>query len=141
MTDIYSISFAIYFIFPPFSLFIVAYLSADVFVIVGELMIDDEIRRERAVTAMGIMIGCSAITAGSTYFFAGSLWSATVAGSIVFYASGVVAFATVLKKSRVANADQTLEATDLARGLTAAAILTVCTVFPLAALVLLAANQ
>lgn len=140
MNDIYSIGFAIYFIAPPFLLWLIAYLSADIFVLIGESRADREINRDTGVTAMGVLLGIATIAAVFTHWFSQSLEAAAFVSSVTFFLAGVVAYARVIDAVPRGSPGPQTDSVPLERALLLSAILSVCTVVPVAVVVLLASR-
>lgn len=140
MRDVYSIGFAIYFILPPFLLWLAGYMSADIFVIIGETRSDREIKRETGVTAMGILIGIAATAAFLTNWSTQRIELAAFVGSITFFLAGVIAYAIVTEESKSDDSDTQADPADFDRALVLSAILTTCTVVPVAVFVLIASR-
>lgn len=128
--------FAIYFILPPLILFVAAYLTADIFVIVGEMTAETEIKREAGVTAMGVLITLALFSCWLTHWSTGSLTVSVVIGLLVYFAAGVMAYTLAHEDFRGAHGKMTTEPIELKRGIFPAALLSLITVVPSSVVVL-----
>lgn len=95
--DVFSLELAIYFVLPPILLFITAYLSADLFVLVAKSTVQRDIKRDTGVTGMSILVFATAMVVFMTYWIMQRPVPAIVAGVTTNFFVGGVSYARLVQ--------------------------------------------
>ena len=128
--DVFSLELAIYFVLPPLLIFVAAYMSADIFVMVAGITVEREIKRDTGVTAMAILIIATAIAAFFTYWTTQRSASAFLAGFAAYFIAGGFTYARLVNDYSERGTKHRFTPIGLKRGFVLSALLSVCTVAP-----------
>ena len=132
--DVFSLELAIYFVLPPLVLFMAAYVSADIFVLVAKAIVEREIKRDTAVTAMAILIAATTSAALLAYWTSQQISTAIMVAPAAFFAVGWITCARLVLDYGSNDPKNRFGPIGLLKGFILSALLSACTIVPLAAL-------
>ncbi len=131
MADVFSLELAIYFVLPPFLLFVAAFFSADIFVLIAQTVVERDIKRDTGVTAMAILIGATMSGSLSAYWVTQRLSVAIVSAPVIFFAVGGIACGRLLQDHCYACTKRRFGPIGFRRGFVVSALLSACTIVPI----------
>ena len=130
--DVFSLELAIYFVLPPLLLFVAAYSSADIFVLVAKVLVKRDIRRDTGVTWMSILILATATVVFMTYWLMQRSSSAIIAGVASYFVVGGFSYARLVQEFGEHGTKHRFAPIGFKKGFLLSAILSAVTAVPAA---------
>ena len=130
--NVFSLELAIYFVLPPLLLFVAAYSTADVFVLVAKSLVKRDIRRDTGVTGMSILILTTVTVVLMTYWIMQRTMPAIIAGVTSYFIAGGFCYARFVQEFGEHGTKHRFAPIGIKKGFLLSAILSAVTAVPAA---------